>query len=68
MEGRAGDVMNLLKCSRCDFIAHIYMQDWTRLCPICGGVFFPLDSSRDEEAGNLRFFKAIQAIRRGEIS
>jgi len=51
--------MNLFKCSRCGFIAHIYVQNWTRLCPICRGVFVP-PGEEDEE--DLRLFNAIQAI------
>jgi len=56
------DVINLLRCPRCDFIAHVCVQGWTRLCPICGGAFLVLDESMEDDAEVIRLFKAIQAI------
>ena len=54
--------MNLLRCSRCGFAIVVFGGEYQRVCPICGGVFI-LPSEKDEEAGALKLFKAIQAIR-----
>ncbi|MBA7640518.1 hypothetical protein ES703_48185 [subsurface metagenome] len=53
--------MDLLKCSRCGFIAAFCSQDLAKPCPICRGRFLPLDE--DEEIQYLKFLKTIQALR-----